>query len=371
MNFNGQIALMPRVFNVFGRRHYVQGIANGGERRVYDVSFTGGSHTLAFRAYQGMSDLTFSANGTRSAYVGEDPRHPQDVWVTENGFTIKRQLTHLNPQIAALALGDARSVSWIAKNGIHLDGTLLLPANYQPGKRYPMITWIYGGEPQGTWGRALFGVSNGSGTEEFSPIDPFANLQLLASRGYAVFVPDTVLHVGTPMRDLADEVLPGIDTIVAMGIADPNHLGLYGVSYGGYSTLALLVQSDRFTAAVAMMGVYDLVTPYGMLFDSGGDFSFWAETGQGRMGGTPWTQRQRYIDNSPFFFLDKVHAAVLLEFGTEDPLGNDSEKAFVGLRRLDKTVELVRYAGEPHGILKRSNQVDFLNRMFAWLHTYL
>jgi dipeptidyl aminopeptidase/acylaminoacyl peptidase len=90
------------------------------------------------------------------------------------------------------------------------------------------------------------------------------------------------------------------------------------------------------------------------------------------MGGTPWDQRQRYIDNSPFFFLDRVRTPVLFEYGTADKFtAVDAEAAFVSLRRLGRTAELVRYAGEGHALEKPSNQIDLCNRIFAWFDKYL
>src|SRR6202030_2093517 len=119
-------------------------------------------------------------------------------------------------------------------------------------KRYPLIVWIYGGA---TLSDRLdrFGLA-GPG-----PL----NLQLLATRGYAVLMPDAPQHLGTPMLDLAKSILPGVNKCIELGIADPSRLGVMGHSYGGYSTLALLVQTKRFRAAVEADGFGDLTGFYG------------------------------------------------------------------------------------------------------------
>jgi hypothetical protein len=83
-----------------------------------------------------------------------------------------------------------------------------------------------------------------------------------------------------------------------------------GHSYGGYSTLSLIVQTTRFKAAVGSAGPADLISDYGIMDKTGSSWAIgWAETGQGEMGGTPWQFRDRYIANSPIFFLDRVHVA--------------------------------------------------------------
>jgi dipeptidyl aminopeptidase/acylaminoacyl peptidase len=201
----------------------------------------------------------------------------------------------------------------------------------------------------------------------------YLNLQLFASRGYAVFVPNSTLRVGHPMRDIADVILPGADKIVAMGISDPSRLGVYGLSYGGYTTLSLLVQTNRFKAAVASSGVFDLITDYGYLHSDGSDWTGGMESEQGRMGGTPWQYRTRYIENSPFFYLDRVQTPVLLEYGDLDEAvaPYNSRMTFVALRRLGKTAMLVGYANEGHILFKTSNQIDFTNRMLNWFAKYL
>ena len=145
-----------------------------------------------------------------------------------------------------------------------------------------------------------------------------------------------------------------------------------GQSYGGYSTLALLVQTNRFKAAVATSGVYDIFSFYGTLAPDGSDWTSWSESEQGRMGGTPWQYQQRYIDNSPFFFLDRVETPVLLEYGSEDKAAAiNADEAFIGLRRLGKEATLVRYAGEDHVLIGRANQLDLTRRILDWFASHL
>src|SRR5439155_4768593 len=135
------------------------------------------------------------------------------------------------------------------------------------------------------------------------------------------------------------------------GVADPDRLGLFGHSYGGYSTLSLLVQTTRFKAAIAADGYGDLIATYGQMNSDGSAFGVpLAETGQLLMGGTPWQFRERYVENSPVFHLDRVETPLLIVHGANDTvvLPFLADEIFVGLRRLGKEVVYAKYQGEGH-----------------------
>jgi dipeptidyl aminopeptidase/acylaminoacyl peptidase len=178
------------------------------------------------------------------------------------------------------------------------------------------------------------------------------------------------------MKDIADAVLPALDSLVALGIADPNAIGVTGHSYGGYSTLALITQSTRFKAAVSSAGPANLLAMYGEMSADGGAFGIgWSETGQGLMGGTPWQFRDRYIENSPITYLDRVTTPLLIVQGgidhTVPPWQSDA--VFVGLRRLGKEVAYARYDGEDHweGTWSPANATDYWKRVISWFDEHL
>jgi len=153
-------------------------------------------------------------------------------------------------------------------------------------------------------------------------------------------------------------------------------MGVMGHSYGGYMVLSFIVQTNRFKAAVARAGIYDLAAEYGYMTRSGATFGpAWAETGQGAIGGTPWEFRERYIENSPFFYLDRVETPLLLIHGSEDSASSPftADQVFTGLRRLGKPVEYARYLGEEHteSGWGHANQIDYLTRVINWFDKYL
>jgi dipeptidyl aminopeptidase/acylaminoacyl peptidase len=99
----------------------------------------------------------------------------------------------------------------------------------------------------------------------------------------------------------------------------------------------------------------------------------WAETGLGNIGGSLWQARDRYIENSPIFYLDRVNTPLLIVQGSSDRVipPNHSEEIFVGLRRLGKEAEYARYEGEDHSFWFYPNRVDFCNRLISWFDRWL
>jgi dipeptidyl aminopeptidase/acylaminoacyl peptidase len=338
------------------------------EAGFYRVPLGGGSPSPIFEEPRYFSrDSIFttdvSGDGKLVAYVAQDSQHPEDVWVAGADFSDRRKLTQINPQIANVPFGKSRLIDWRSVDGQQLHGALLLPSNFEEGKRYPLIVDVYGGSFRSST-TYRFGLS-GAGVE---------NLQILATRGYAVLLPDTPLRKGTPMQDLLKTVMPGVDRVIDLGIADPDRLGVMGHSYGGYSTLSLIVQTTRFRAAVDSAGPADLISFYGDLDKSGAAGGIgWSETGQGGMVGTPWQFRDRYIENSPLFYLDRVETPLLIVQGDMDPIWKQADEVFVALRRLDKEVMYAKYHGEEHweGTWSLANVQDYWSRVIEWFNSHL
>jgi dipeptidyl aminopeptidase/acylaminoacyl peptidase len=309
--------------------------------------------------------VAVSENAQEIVYLAQTTTNPGELVAFRPEERSSQELCDLNPSLEAERLGRSREIHWRGLDGEQLHGALLLPAGYHEGTRYPLVVEVYGG---------LLGSEylNRFGFEGCAVI----NAQLLATRGYAVLCPDAPLHVGSPREDLAKTVLPGVNKVVEMGIADPKRLAVVGHSYGGYSVLSLITETPMFKAAAASGGFGDLASDYGAFDKDGTSFGVAsAESGQLRMGGTPWDFRSRYIENSPFFFLDRVSTPLLLLHGADDATAPAflSDQIFVGLRRLGKTVVYAKYEGESHSPLYWSpdNRRDYFDRVLGWLDRYL
>lgn len=328
---------------------------------------TGAPSELFERAIHVRDELmtTDVARNGQVSFVAQDVTHPEDVYLLSPDLRNPRKLTSLNPQLETLSMGTSRTVTWHDLDGRQLHGALLLPSDYREGRKYPLIVNVYGGAHLSN-SVDRFGFF-GAGSD---------NMQILATRGYAVLIPDAPLDKGTPMLDLLKTVMPGVNKVVELGIADPERLGLMGHSYGGYSTLALITQTKVFKAAMASAGISDLISIYGSLTDNGFSHSTgWAEAGQGGMVGHPWEFRERYIENSPIFYLDRVQTPLLLIHSAGDDAvpAAQSEEVFVALRRLGKEVTYVKYGGETHweGLWGSPNVADYWNRVISWFDDHL
>jgi dipeptidyl aminopeptidase/acylaminoacyl peptidase len=185
---------------------------------------------------------------------------------------------------------------------------------------------------------------------------------------------DTEARPGRPMSDIANSLLAGVNAMIDEGVADPQRLGIIGHSYGGYSVLSVLVQSQRFKAAIVSAGFSNLIDSYSNLWPDGtGPRISWVEEGQGRMGGSLWDYRERYVENSPLFFADRITTPVLVLHGTDDNIVrlHEADTIFLSLRRLGKVVEYVQYVGEGHNIAGSEHISDRANRAIEWFDRYL
>ncbi len=315
-----------------------------------------------FYGFSPAFNVDVSNDGKTVVYAAEDGQHSTEIYVANSNLRTPRRLTKINPNLDSFIMGATRLIEWKSNDGQLLRGALLLPAGYQEGTKYPLIVVAYGGYYLSSYVNE-FGLTEGCGD----------NMQLFATRGYAVLLPDAPLSIGTPMHDIAKTILPGVDRVIELGIADPDRIGVRGQSYGGYSALALIVQTTRFKAAVMSAGQGNLISKYGTMAGNSSSNIAWSETGQGRMGGTLWEYRERYVENSPVFYLDRVQTPLLIIHGTKD-IGVPSflaDEVFVALRRLGKEVVYAKYDGESHQILGHANQTDYLNRMIAWFDDHL
>jgi len=191
--------------------------------------------------------------------------------------------------------------------------------------------------------------------------------ELLCAAGVAVLRPEIPMEFGNPMPQIPQQVIPAIDHAIEMGVADPERIGLYGYSYGSYSVLALLVQTDRFCTAAITAPLCNLTTAYALDVH-------WCEKGQGRLGCAPWEDPNVYVNNSPLFFMDRIDAPILIiSIGESDLSANQDMQIFHALQRLDKRVELRRYEKGDHSLcsLGPLDLSDCYTRILEWYMEYL
>jgi dipeptidyl aminopeptidase/acylaminoacyl peptidase len=297
------------------------------------------------------------------------------VWATDADGEHPVQALALNEQVAGIAEGRRLLVPYRSADGEELEGLVILPPGYQEGKRYPVATWVYGGLRLHDTRTPL------ASKHSTRPL----NLELLAGHGYVVLVPSIPLspfgEKSDPWLDIPKAVLPCVDKLVELGIADPDRLAVLGHSTGGYSTYAVVTCTDRFKAAIALSGHPDLVSLHGQLYPGermsdhaheGLATAEFVEYGPLNMGGPPTSDLWHYLRNSPLFWIDRVHTPLMIVHGDMDgaPI-QQGEEAFNALWRLGRPARFVRYWGEGHVVSSPANVRHLWAQIFDWLDSHL
>jgi dipeptidyl aminopeptidase/acylaminoacyl peptidase len=304
----------------------------------------------------------FSAEGGRVAMAGDTPTRPEDVWLWKPGQVAAEPLTDLNPQVREWTLGQVREVSWTSsKDGRRVYGTLVTPPGYVGGA--PIKTVIQGhGGPEGFWWSGWLGSWH-----EWA--------QMLATHGYAVLLPNPRGSDGQdigftrgPINDWGggdfQDLLDGLDMLIAQKITDPTRVGIGGWSYGGFLSAWAVTHSDRFRTAIVGAAPVDVSTM--LLTTDTPDFV------AGFFAGAP-ENLARMDASSPVRFVDRVKVPVLVLHGEQDrrvpvTLGLSFYR---GLRLLEKDATMVSYPREPHWTYEPAHQTDIQERVLAWFDAHL
>lgn len=305
-----------------------------------------------------------AADGTL-ALLAESPRHPADVFVLPAGRSRPQRRSDLNPWLAERRLAEQTVVRWKARDGLELEGLLLTPPDRAAGARVPLVVVVHGGP------EAHF--SNGWLTRYSEPG------QVLAGRGFAVFYPNYRGSTGrglafskTSQADAAgaefDDLVDGVDHLVATGLADPKKVGITGGSYGGYATnWGATFYTERFAAGVSFVGISDLTS-------KAGTTDIPVEDVDVHMMSMPWTRFEDNAKRSPLTYVEKARTPLLLLHGTDDPRVHPTQSLLLYryLKLAGKVpVRYVRYPGEGHGNRRAASQLDLSVRLVQWFEHYL
>ena len=285
-----------------------------------------------------------------------------DYYVAPGDFTSPVKVTDANPQQAEYAWGSKVLIDYKNSKGVRLQGTLTLPANYEAGKKYPMLVYFYEK------------MSNTHHRYSMPVYDDRPHMSTYASNGYLVLQPDVVYTIGHPGDSAVDCVTSAVKKVIELGYADPKHIGLQGHSWGGYQSSFILTQTDIFAAVVTGAPVTDLVSFYGELYKSTGTVQQGImEMGQVRMGGGYFDNRALYESQSPLHNAQKIKTPFLILQGTADGAvdWHQGLEFYNAAKRLGKEVIFLSYPDEPHHLGKEENQKDFQVRMKQFFDHYL
>ena len=299
------------------------------------------------------------ANGI-FAFCASDPSNPGELHIVANGA--EARLTDLNPWLRDRYVAQPERYQFTAPDGWGIEGWLLKPENFDPGRLHPLVLEIHGG-PHGQYGWAFF-----------------HELQMLAGMGYLVLYANPRGSDGYGERFRCEvvrdwggkdyvDLMTAVDQLIERsGAVDTSRMGIGGGSYGGYMTNWAIGQTDRFAAAVAMRSISNLVSEYAQH-----DIVIW---GSLELGPPPWPDLDELWRRSPIRNVQNIKTPLLLTCGEMDLRCaiSQSEEMFGAMRLLGKTVELVRFPEESHDLSRSGRpdrRVERLRRIAGWYERFL
>ena len=301
----------------------------------------------------------------RIIFTQQDFNEFPDYWTANTSFASPKIVTDANPFLSEYTWGSKKVlIDYTTSKGHKLQGTLLLPPDYQPGKKYPMLVEFYEI------------MSNTHHNFSFPTYSNSPQLSTYASNGYLVFQPDMVYEIGKPGTSAVDCMTSAVKKVIELGYADPKRIGLLGHSWSGYQSSYIVTQTDMFAAVVTGAPPTNLVSFYDELYKSTGTVQQGITTvGQVRMGAgvTPWNSHDLYEQQSPIFHVRNIKTPLLILQGMEDGAVDYVEglQFFNAARNQGKQVILLSYPGEAHNLTNRDNQKDFTVRMKQFFDHYL
>ena len=298
--------------------------------------------------------LTKARKAEQYLLARADHREYPNLW-TGPSFDQLTQISNAMPEQSEYHWGNVELVKWMNSDGVPMEGLLYTPEGFDRTKQYPMLTYFYEQLSDG-----LHNYTRPAGRNTINPI-------VYTSLGYLVFMPNIHYTPGYPGPSAVKSIVPGVQSLIAAGFVDPKRIGISGQSWGGYQTAYIITQTNLFAAAVPNATVVNMTSAYGGIrWESGVERAIVNyEQGQSRIGGSLWEYPERYIENSPLFYLDRVQTPVLF-------MANDADGAvpwyqgiefFVAMRRLGKEAYMLNYNGDAHNPRKYANQKDIDRRM--------
>nr|HMT30818.1 S9 family peptidase [Bacteroidia bacterium] len=326
-----------------------------------------GKQTIFKSGDYAITGFARAVNGT-IAFIASSASHPAELFTIANAknATMSKR-TNNNPWLSEFTLGKQEVIRYKARDGKYeIEGILMYPVNYVAGTKVPLIVVAHGG-PESHF-------SNGWLTGYSTPG------QMAATTGYAVFYPNYRGSTGrgneftySSQEDLAgkefDDIVDGVDYLIAQGVVDKSRVGVTGGSYGGYASAWMSTYySERFAAAVMFVGISNNISKWGTS-DIPGEMRLVHDRKE------LWEDWDGQLKRSPIYYVDRAQTPILIMHGANDPRVHPEQSMelfrHLKVRKPDLPVRLVYYPGEGHGNTKSGSRYDYNIRMMQWFDTYL
>ena len=308
-----------------------------------------------------ISRVTLTPDGKHFIFVRQTLSQPPELWwMTANGDDLERLTFHNKPIEDRVDFADVEDVWWEGAGGKRIHGFLLFPPGTSKDRKNPFLLLIHGG-PQGMW------------TDAFHPR---WNAQLFAAPGYVTLLPNPRGSSGYGQeftnqisRDWGgrcyEDLMKGVDHLIAKGWIDPDRMAAGGGSFGGYMANWILGKNERFKCLFSHAGVYDLVSMYGSTEELW--FPDW------EYGGPPWDAPEDYQRFSPSRLVKNFKTPMLVIHGADDfrvPL-NQAMQLFTALQRMRVPSRFLYYPDESHFVVKPKNTKLWYDEVHGWLERWI
>jgi dipeptidyl aminopeptidase/acylaminoacyl peptidase len=310
--------------------------------------------------YPFISNLSLASGGDRIVFLASSAQSPAEVYTVG-----KNSATSLSKAYSSLNLPMLEDIDWTGALNAKVHGFLLKPANFDAGKKYPLLVLIHGG-PQSAW--------NNSWSYRWNP-------QVFANAGYVVFLPNPRGSIGYGQKFVNEvsadwggraytDIMNGVaDVLKKNPFLDKNRIGAAGASYGGYMVDWILGHNNdprfKFKALVSHAGVYNLESM------AGATEELWFVNWEFK--GMPWQNKANYEKWSPHKFAANFKTPTLVTAGELDyrvPVDQDYQ-LFTALQLNNVDSKLIVFPDEGHWILKPQNSEFWYKNVLGWFGKYL
>jgi len=309
-----------------------------------------------------LNDFAFDAAKRTVAYVATSVDAPTELYVANADGTGERKLTSFNEKLnQQIAWSTAERFTYPSVGGLEIEGWLMKPAGYEPGKKYPVVLYIHGG-PHSQYNEGWF--------DEFQSLAGAGVFVLYTNpRGSSGYGADfTYSTRGRWGAEDYEDLMKAVDIVAKRPDVDSTRMGVSGGSYGGFMTAWITAKTNRFKAAEADRMISEWTYWYGASDAQGlTEFEFY---------GKPWDNFAMYDSLSPIRHVTKVRTPTLIVQSEEDfrtPMGN-ADLWFIALKKQGVPVELVRYPRSTHDLSRTGEPwllVDRLARIRQWFGFWL
>ncbi len=336
-----------------------------GEIPLFSVPAKGGPITKFLGSYNGVND--FDVRGDRVVYALTETKNPWEIYLFNLKDKTNRQLTQLNEGwLKDKAISAPKEYSFIRPDGTKIQYWVMEPIGKKDGEKYPTILNIHGG-PSAMWGPGIFSM--------------WHEYQLENSWGYGLVYcnPRGSGGYGDKFKKgnykdwgngPAGDILASLDEAIKHNNwFDKDQLFVEGGSYAGYMVAWIIGHDNRFKAANAQRGVYDLTTFMG-------EGNAWRLVPD-HFGGYPWEKETKALldSESPITYVDKINTPLLIIHGDQDLRTGviQSEMLYKSLKIQNKPVEYIRYPREGHELTRSGNpgrMMDHMLRVIEFFERY-